>query len=374
MKNNKLFLSMIIVMMMWLVGCPAEPEKEDEKKDDNIPSQPVTNALSSLRKIADGVFTLEYDGDYGLDAMLAAGAKTDAELLALLESQAMTWKTSKTSNHTATINTNGNFACSSIAADHSGDVGGKIFGRNFDWEDSAILLLHTKPYGGYESFSTSCLQFIGINRDWEPSESDILDTATVLGAIYVPMDGMNERGVYISNLQTDDDETTDQDTGKTAITTTVAIRMVLDKADSVDKAIELLQQYDMHSAHNTAHHFAIADNTGKSVVVEWVNNVMYVSDARVVTNHYIAEGSLSHGKVIPAQKDTDDEDTIDRFNTLTGIGDAKNWSLTPEEVRDALNAAKQTDWTVWSAVFEPNARRITYYFRGDYTKSVTVTF
>ena len=164
MKNNKLFLSMIIVMMMWLVGCPAEPEKKDEKKDDNIPSQPVTNALSSLRNLEhfDKVFTLEYNGNYYLDNVINAEPTSDRALLKVLTEQIPGWKTVANNTSIANIDVSGDFACASIVANNASSVGGKIYGRNFDWSNEAVLLLHTKPYNGYESYSTACLEFIGI--------------------------------------------------------------------------------------------------------------------------------------------------------------------------------------------------------------------
>ena len=44
-----------------------------------------------------------------------------------------------------------------------------------------------------------------------------------------------------------DDEKTEQERGKTSIITADAIRLVLDKAADVDKALALIEEYDMHS-------------------------------------------------------------------------------------------------------------------------------
>lgn len=57
---------------------------------------------------------------------------------------------------------------------------------------------------------------------------------------------------------------------------------------TVDEAVELLGQYDMNFSLDSAHHFSIADATGRSAVVEWMGDVMYVSETNVVTNHYLA--------------------------------------------------------------------------------------
>ncbi|MBQ3656751.1 MAG: hypothetical protein II956_07900 [Bacteroidales bacterium] len=46
-------------------------------------------------------------------------------------------------------------------------------------------------------------------------------------------------------------------------TTTAALAYLLKKAASVDQALELLKNIDMHSDIGTAHHYAIADASGK---------------------------------------------------------------------------------------------------------------
>ena len=55
--------------------------------------------------------------------------------------------------------------------------------------------------------------------------------------------------------------------------------------------------------------------------------------------------------------------------------------MTPEQMRDALKAAKaihdpldDSFVSIWRAVFEPAAKKVTYYFREDYTKYVEITF
>ena len=63
------------------------------------------------------------------------------------------------------------------------------------------------------------------------------------------MDGMNEKGLYIADLIVggENEEATNQERGNVNLTTTDAIRLVLDKAATVDEALELLKNHDMHS-------------------------------------------------------------------------------------------------------------------------------
>ena len=133
----------------------------------------------------------------------------------------------------------------------------------------------------------------------------------------------------------------------------------------------------MYSVLGYAFHFAIADNTGKSVVVEWYNNVMYTTETPVVTNHYLTEGGIAgataNGYSVHAG-------SITRYATLMDLHPSTT-ALTQAQVAAGLQGAAQislnpssTFGTLWSVVFEPNKRRATYYFRRDYTEPVVVEF
>ena len=92
------------------------------------------------------------------------------------------------------------------------------------------------------------------------------------------------------------------DTGKPDITIWIAIRLILDHAESVDHAIALLEQYDIHGEGNYAHHLFISDSSGNAVVVEWRNNEMrVVKEQPVVTNFYL---SLSKEQAFPMRDTT----------------------------------------------------------------------
>ena len=55
-----------------------------------------------------------------------------------------------------------------------------------------------------------------------------------------------------------DNAETHQETGKPALTTTSALKYLLNRAATVDEAVELLRGIDMHSDIGSAHHYAIA--------------------------------------------------------------------------------------------------------------------
>lgn len=163
--------------------------------------------------------------------------------------------------------------CSSFTgADENGD---RYFGRNYDFSTSTGMIVRTNPGNGrYASISSVDLQFLGI-KDGAPLDS-MMQKLICLAAPYAPLDGINEAGVscgiYMSYQGKEDEVVaTNQTTDKPDLTSTTMLRMILDYAGSVDEAVELVKKYDLHDSANTSFHYMVADSTGKSAILEWVN-------------------------------------------------------------------------------------------------------
>lgn len=362
-KLRKLSALLAALLLAFALGsCANESKANDEPQVQKV-------SIDSI----DGAYFFEYEGDYKLDDCINANLKTETELLAYLQGFIPTLLGVPNANVSLQLNMQG-FGCCSITAENAGSAGGKIYGRNFDYPNNSAMIIHTKPAEGYESVSTCYPYFVTGKTPWAP-ESEMERTVVGLSSIFAPLDGMNTEGLYISILQLDKESTNQTDPNKKDVTTTVAVRYILDNAASVEEALEILEGFNMHNVFKTAYHYAIADNTGKSVVVEYINNEMKVTDAKVVTNHYLTDNIA---KPLPAET----KSSMIRYKAAYDAGEAAEWIMTPEQVRDALKAAKAIRaegdknpiWSIWSAVFEPKAKKVTYYFREDYTKYVEVTF
>ena len=315
-------------------------------------------AAHSIEKLEDGLYSMEFAGDYGFDGFLAqGGADSDsgvADYLVSFLSHGFYKNDSKTET--------GSFGCSTIYT--QGADSAYFFGRNYDWTECSAMIVHTKPKNGYESVSTCCLDFLGFGDGYMPDGS-MMERMQSIAAIYVPLDGMNSEGLMVADLMAGDNEETHQQTGKTALTTTTAIRLLLDQAANVDEAVALLRQYDMNSSIGSAHHLSIADAHGKSAVVEYVNGEMLVTETKVVTNHYLSDC---------AKQGIGSEQSHKRYDTLaahTGPADA-------DEVRDLLESVAQKNYpqtagsyekTMWSIVYCPEKRYADFYFAEDYAHS-----
>jgi predicted choloylglycine hydrolase len=251
------------------------------------------------------------------------------------------------------------FGCSSLVQRTESGI---CMGRNFDYEHHGqTMITRTYPKDGYASIATNSILFLGYGNTWQPADNFVMRMPAV-AAIYVPLDGMNECGLCVADLIEIDGEAVHQTTGKTPITTVAAIRLMLDYAANVEEAITLLQQYDMYSSMNVAHHFALCDTTGRNVVVEYVENQMVITESIACTNHRMASRSASI--------DSELQPAITNSNQRL-----KQLLATQDYHEPLLNSIQQVafeGWTRWSVIFNPSQKQATYYFNADFATPYTI--
>ena len=222
---------------------------------------PVRTLLSLRRPDPDAAcWTLDVHGDYRLDRVLARGARNERELLEAVRAEFAPLLSR------AALPPLPDFGCSTFVA-RTPD-GHALFGRNFDLEPrTPPLVVRTRPRGGYASVSTTGLLFLGFPDGAVPSP--LPRRLALLAAPFVPVDGVNEKGLAAAVLMLPGERPPEPDTGRTPIQTTLAVRLVLDRAATVDEALALLGRYEMHHAIGSAFHVHLSDATGASAVVEW---------------------------------------------------------------------------------------------------------
>ncbi len=187
------------------------------------------------------------------------------------------------------------------------------------------------------------------------------DNMKTIAALYAPLDGMNEKGLCVAVNMISDNTTIEQNSSKPDITTTTAIRLLLDKAANVDEAITLLQQYDMHASMGMMVHFAISDASGKSVAVEYINHEMIVTETPILTNFYVSEGE-KYG--------IGSKQSHERYDILTKAL-SENHNMTVEQMKNALDSVSKDNFneyesTEWSIVFNQTSGEVIYYHRENY--------
>lgn len=236
------------------------------------------STLSSFKKLRarndendeGSVYRMDVKGGFYFDSFLKkGGASSDKELIGFITSSITKGLMKMDIGET-------DIGCSSFTAiTPSNDV---LFGRNYDFDKTNVCITLCNPGGKdrHKSISTVDLNYIGIDIDSDVG--GLMDKITCLAAPFAPLDGINDAGVscgiYMSYQGGVGDEgtvATDQkDPAKDNITSTTMLRMVLDYADDVDEAVELIQKYNLHDSANTSFHYMVADTSGKSAILEWL--------------------------------------------------------------------------------------------------------
>lgn len=309
---------------------------------------------ASVKKLEDGLYSMEYPGDYCFNGFLEAGGASSDLAVADYVIRDVT-------HGLIDLKLQGyGFGCSTVSA--SNETGESLFGRNFDWGFCSTMIVQTAPPDGYASISTVNMDFmnIGLNSISEKMRMRILSAA----APYAPMDGMNEKGLCVAVLMIEDRPAFSQDTEKPDLTTTTAVRLLLDRAANVDEAVELLSQYDLHASAGMMVHFAIADAAGNSVVVEYMDNEMSVVETDIVTNFYLTAGE---------KFGIGTEESHTRYEILDALLQSKD-SFSMDDIRDALNSVSKHNFnsqfasTEWSIVYNQQTGEVRYYHREKYDK------
>lgn len=243
------------------------------------------------------------------------------------------------------------FACTAFSlTDTYGNV---QMGRNYDFaRNTSAMLVTCTPSNGYKSVGLAALDNAGANHP----DSGMKQRIAALTAPFIILDGMNEKGVSIAVL-TVDSEPVHQNTGKPTIATSLAIRLVLDRAATTEEAIQLLQNYDMFAPAGRDYHFYINDASGDGRAVEYDPNnpdrPMVVTKTQVLTNFFI----MYKDRVLPNQKNGVYGHGRERYDAVETILE-ETPVYTSATVWKALQAAAQnpkpddiTSNTQWSVNF-----------------------
>lgn len=346
-------------LLVTLAGCGSSPsngsvDSGNALTEGNNPEKGYISVNPEMTELESGFSAVRYEGNYAFDLFLErGGADSDQAVLQFL--------TETMFQGNAGLQMGGGaFGCSTISVANTD--GGYLFGRNFDWQTCDALVVTAYPAEGYASISTVNLGFI--RQGAGPASQQMTDEMITVAALYAPLDGMNEKGLCVSVNMIQDNAAIHQDMDKPDITTTTAIRLMLDRAATVEDALELLRQYDLHASMDYMVHFAIADNSGKSVAVEYINDEMIVTETPILTNFYLAEGE---------KQGVGTQQSHTRFDILTETL-AADPTMTAAQVRDALDSVSKDifgefESTEWSVVFDQSALTATYYHRENYEKA-----
>ena len=317
----------------------------------------LAKGAMSVKKLDEGLYYMEFEGDDGFDGLMEKGGGKNSNEM---QEYIINFLSKGYYNPPAPADVSARPGCSALTV---GTPDNKVLmGRNFDFTSATAMILHTLPEHGYESITTFNVEFYGFGDGWLPE--GFANQYMSLTGLFFALDGINEKGFAIADLMAGDEVETHQNSGKPALTTSSAICYLLKNAATVDEAVKLLRGIDMHSDIGAAHHYAMADASGKSVVVEYVDNQMVVVDSPAVANHYLCESKHNVGLV---EGDHRYEQLCKRYDESGGV-------MNEQQFKDAIFSVSQPQrgndflGTAWTMVMNLTSPSVTYYSRRHFDK------
>ncbi|WP_410809160.1 linear amide C-N hydrolase [Micromonospora sp. 067-2] len=237
------------------------------------------------------------------------------------------------------------FGCSLFVA--GGDPARPLFARNFDWDANPALVLRTDPPDGYAAISLVDISYLGVGAD-PTGDRRLLD------APLLPFDGMNERGLAVG-LAADDAATARAEPGKPTVGSVRILRLVLDRAATVDEAVAVFDKHNLDFDGGPPLHYLLADATGASAVIEFVDGELRVERGtggwQALTNVKVAG--------IPEQRRREDR----RYGQIAAALTEARGALDATAAHRVLASVRQGH-TRWS---------VTYGLRSGEVRLVTAT-
>ena len=175
--------------------------------------------------------------------------------------------------------------------------------RNYDYphrvskDDRSLtglnIILHCKPEGKYESIAVADAVWCGENNpllqrggpDREGFDLALLDILP-----YQCMDGINEKGLYVS-IQRVDIKEGDQPSRFPA-GSSMLLRYILDDCANVDEAVRKTETGIILPEDWQDCHFMVSDVTGRCVVIESRNSLVSVIPSDICTNFYLGSDDM----------------------------------------------------------------------------------
>ncbi len=222
----------------------------------------------------------------------------------------------------------------------------RVFGRNFDWWNTkAALLLFTEPPDRYASVSIVDITYF----DFNPEDPGILDYLVLVGAPYMPFDGMNECGLAVGIMSIEYSDG-GSDPNKETLGVIQLMRQMLDNASNVDEAIMLARKYNIVFYYGPTVHLLISDADGNSAVVEFLDG------GPVITRNEHPFQACTN--FIVSGKNTEQAlDSCWRYKTAYNTLQQADGELSPQQAMTLLSNVSEGH-TVWSAVYGQSTGKI----------------
>ncbi|MBE9509628.1 MAG: linear amide C-N hydrolase [Bacteroidetes bacterium] len=300
--------------------------------------------LSSLEKITDDMYIMDYKADYFFSEYKTRGIG-GLSMMDFIE------------KYLDSIPKSNLWSCSAFMASQKKDI---IVGRNFDWENIPGLILFTAPENGYKSISLVPVDLLLNNN-----AKTIFDNKKLLWAPYFPVDGMNNKGLVVIELAVEGEKVYNEN--KITMASLHLIRLLLDYASNLDEALILLNNFNNEASYRS--HFFITDSSGSSAIVEYLDNKIVFTRNRkswqAVTNTMVNNKSEKQLRKI-----------CNRYFTMSQYLSSNNGSISTMEAFNLLRnisieGAYSSQFNIysstqWSVLYNLDKRSIDVVSRRNY--------
>lgn len=169
---------------------------------------------------------------------------------------------------------------------------------------------------------------------------------------------MNERGVAISVLAVPDAQPP-KDDHKIYLNTTTAIRLVLDKASSVNEAMELLKKYNYYFISDIDVHYLLSDSSGKTVIAAFEDNEVKFYETNT---NYQAASNFSFRDLNLNENNNECTRYSTAFNKLSN----NKGILTEDEAVKLLEDVVIDGKTQWSVLYNQITGKVIVYMNMNF--------
>lgn len=304
------------------------------------------NIGAEIEKISDRpYYSMQYNGDYCLEKYLKEGSCNIEEFRSFVEENLIANKKRKLNNKVQ--------GCSAFTACNTeGDL---LFARNMDCECAIPMRIQLNNNDCYKSLAFLTMAEL----DWNEDSYDTLeiDAKLTLAAPYSPKDGINEYGLAVACLT--DAKAIYPKHNKITLFDETLPRLILDKAKTVDEAIQLVGNYNLFYIIAPLH-FLVADANGDSAVIEFINGKMVINkkskDYQIVTN-FTLHNNPNHegfGK--------------DRFENIESELEKRHGIVSENDALELLKKNVIPGDEQWSVVYNLTKRNVIITFSREYYK------
>ena len=231
-----------------------------------------------------------------------------------------------------------------------------LFGRNLDYSHDSCLILKVHRPDGLASVAVLDLHYLNLDRD-DLDQTNLIQRIPLLFAPYYLQDGMNQYGVAVSDMSVGGVKPP-YDPAKPNIIHSAAMRLILDYAKTTDEAIELLKQFNIYFVAERCH-LMIADATGRSVIVEFVDGQIKPTPTheswQICTNHQI------FGK-----SDAENCQCCSRYNLASAELTDLHGKGNATDVMKIMQSVSKANWTMWSSVYDLSSGDFEVAYRQHY--------